>query len=338
MLSWEQMMNEFEDRVRSALASGAEQAPLVDGLAASARGRLARRRRTTWVAVAAAVAVAAIPVGFAVVRGGDSSAPVPSVSSPTVSPVSDGWRWESYRDVEFQVPDSWGYGNINAWCFGNAQPVVDRPNVGPGTGCSPTTGYGAWLGSSALVDLAVPNGSVWQWTDGPDTYPVGSWLSIVLRGDVALHVVAESQATALHIAQSVRVVADVDSHGCAPVAEMDSDIVGPPVLPSLESAHDVSVCLYDVSAGPHLEELLVRSDRLSDGSGQRLLDALRSASALGQSQITCPKLVRAQAFLVHLPGGDVWLNPGHDCRPEGILDGGDIRHLTADVLYALQME
>jgi hypothetical protein len=100
-------MNEFEDRVRSALISGAQGAPMADGLAPAARGRLRKRRRTTFVVAAAALVVAGIPTGLAIAHGGGRATPTPPVASQTQSPAPHGWRWEAWRDVEFQVPDGW---------------------------------------------------------------------------------------------------------------------------------------------------------------------------------------------------------------------------------------
>ncbi len=207
-------MSDFEDRVRSALSSASESAPPADGLAPAARGRLRKRRRTTFVAVAAALVVAAIPTGLAIANGGDGSDPTPPVATEPTSGPDEGWRWESYRDVELQVPDGWGYGGGSDWCIGDPDldsvtPQVTRPGGVVATiGCLPQYAYGVTFASSAAVDLAHPSGSIWQYGD-EGVYPDGAWLSIVVEDEVAVTVVTRDQATASRIVESVQTI-DVD--------------------------------------------------------------------------------------------------------------------------------
>ncbi len=136
-------------------------------------------------------------------------------TEPTSATPDEGWRWESYRDVSLQVPDSWGYGGGSDWCIGtddldSVVPQVTRPGGVVATiGCDPQYAYGVRFESSAAVDLAHPSGSVWQYGD-EGVYPDGAWLSIVVEDEVAVTVVTRDQATASRIVESVQTIDGVD--------------------------------------------------------------------------------------------------------------------------------
>ncbi|CAN5253487.1 hypothetical protein BH09ACT10_BH09ACT10_23380 [soil metagenome] len=60
---------------------------------------------------------------------------------PDASALPEGWRWESYGNVEVGVPSSWGWGNgsqrLGQWCVQkpDGKPVVGRPGVSSAAGC-----------------------------------------------------------------------------------------------------------------------------------------------------------------------------------------------------------
>ena len=203
------------------------------------------------MAVAAALVVAAIPTGLAIANGGDGSDPTPPVATEPTSGPDEGWRWESYRDVELQVPDSWGYGGGSDWCVGGEDvdsvvPQVTRPGgVVASIDCHPQYAYGVRFESSAAVDLAHPSGSVWQYGD-EGVYPDGAWLSIVVEDEVAVTVVTRDQATASRIVESVQTIDGVDGNGCTP--RLDEELEdGDRGLADQDSR--MSICRYDTTAG-----------------------------------------------------------------------------------------
>jgi hypothetical protein len=106
-------MSEFENKLGETLAQRAEGAPEVAGLAEGARTRHRRRRTTRIMAGAAAAVVAMVGVPFgisALTTDDEGGAQVTNQPPPGVEGVPADWRWESWHDVEYAVPPSWGYG------------------------------------------------------------------------------------------------------------------------------------------------------------------------------------------------------------------------------------
>lgn len=93
-------MTDIEKRLTAALTAGAADAPPAGGLADGTRRRLRARRRTRGVVGAVlAVLLVAVPVGVVARDGGRE------VAGP-VEPA--GWRTETWRGLEVDVPAGWG--------------------------------------------------------------------------------------------------------------------------------------------------------------------------------------------------------------------------------------
>ena len=286
-------MSDFEERVRSALSSASESAPLADGLAPAARGRLRKRRRTTFVAVAAALVVAAIPMGLAIASGGDRFRPGPSGGHRAVEwAPDDGWRWESYRDAELQVPDELGLRRrVRLVCrreeVDSVVPQVTRPGGAVRLESSVTLqyAYGVRFDSSAAVDLAHPSGSIWQYGD-EGVLPRRRLALDRGRDEVAVTVVTRDQATASRIVDSVQTIDGVDGNGCAPRLD-DRFEDGDRGRANQDSR--MSICRYDDRRLVGPERATVRAGhRVGDGSAVGGTNASGAGSLLERATAMAP--------------------------------------------------
>jgi hypothetical protein len=317
-------MSDFEDRLSRTLEEHAEAAPGVDGLSEGARVRHRRRRvAQAGLAGAAVVAVvAAVPLGLGSFgSGGSSNEPgvaTTGLGSPPAPP--DGWRFESYHDVEFAVPDTWQYGSLSDWCAGpggqgDPVPRVERPNmVVLDIYCS-TSGYGVVVG------------------DAPTNPPAGAAVRSATAGGVTISVVAKSQDVADGVADSLREIQGLDAHGCAPQ-------VAVPALGDMAPTGDVdrtapaSLCRYElgvrganlvssevVTSGDDLDSLWLGFESAEPGSGP---DA---------SPANCGGWNEDEATLVRSAGADVaWVHYG-GCAGHGVDEGGTTYKLNAQVMY-----
>lgn len=120
-------MDDFETQVRAALASHADEAGIQAGITQRAETGAARHRmRARLAAGGAALAVAAVVVGTAVVLRPSTDAGAPLADRPNESVTDagqgtpDGWRTEVWHDVAVDVPADWGYNagiqDGSTWC------------------------------------------------------------------------------------------------------------------------------------------------------------------------------------------------------------------------------
>lgn len=326
-------MSDFESRVRDALDAGASGAPDAVGLADAARSRARTRRRTTMVVSAVTVlAVVAVPVGVLALRDSGDSGPGiakdPS-AGPSLAAVPDGWRTETWHDLEVQVPDDWGYGALSTWCIGHDEPgtpVVQRPEgVVEMIACTPSSGYGVSFLDASTAGFVQQPGAVEHLTGSSKDVPEGAWTGyeISASGAAAL-VVAPTKALVRQILDSARTVDGVDGNGCAASAA-DAPDVG--------AADSVSVCRY--GAGGQL----VQSERLT---GQDASDAVTALEAAPETVYAppCPAPRggnEEQTEYALMLAGDTaytvrWT--GSACPYHGVFVGEDVRKgLTSDVLY-----
>lgn len=331
--------NNFERRVTEALESGAEQAPDATGLAAAARERNRRRvrARTTGVVAATVLAVAAVSVTVALGGGDGSRSPsvVDTPSSTTTSAVVDpDSRVETFRDLEITVPSSWGYGSLATWCLNGKsapdQPVVERPGGAmPSIGCTePESGYGAQFFDASFFDPAYSPGHLEQVevnSDGPQTYPAGSWLGYQTdaSGDLAVIVVAPTEAVAGAILDSASTVTGADANGCAvrragAAAELEPGTV--------------SVCRYAQDGW------LEQSERLGGDDATAALAAIEAARSMRDQRGPgpCDEAATLPGTTVLLGHDGDWTRVtfGTDCVwDDGVFVDGDHRVLTPDVMY-----
>jgi hypothetical protein len=337
-MTWESAMSEqFEDRVRAALAwhdrDGDGNAA---GLADGARARLRSRRRTTLTVMAAAVAVAAVPAVLAVV--GPSRDATPSQGGPTASespspdttqgpdPAPAGLRVESWRNLTVTVPDDWGYGGGTDWCAGGDHgevPEVVRTDGAVRTiGCTPQNGYGVYFGDGSTIKFVYDSGHVWQYGwESPDqikVYPEDAWLGFFQDGDHYLTVVTPDEATTRSVLASARVVQGRDPNGCA--VRDGTDVA--------QGAGDRwSVCRYSGDGW------LAQSELLTVDESRAFLDAVTAAPDEGAFPASCgaeadPGRVAAGS------GGDLGsvsvYYEGSCLRSHGVTLSGRAAALTAD--------
>jgi hypothetical protein len=122
----------------------------------------------------------------------------PTSPSASATVVEDGVRTESWHEMTFEVPDTWGQGGTSAWCSSGRSPEDTTPTVGRPTDmvalilCDPGNGYGVTVGSGAAASLVYDSGHVWQYdTEGVDhaEYPDGAWLSYWYDDDTLITIV-----------------------------------------------------------------------------------------------------------------------------------------------------
>lgn len=340
-------MTDFETRLRETLHEHADAAESTSELAAGARGRLRRRRRTTIAGagvLAGAVIVAPFLInhGDAPGRGTDQMATVPPSPSPTAieSPAdglgadavrADGLRTESWHDLTFEVPSSWGLGNPSAHCTGgataqDATPTIGRPtDVTPRIACNPTNGYGVGVGPADLYESA--SGDVYQYSaDGLDRprYPGGTWVSTWYDDEVAITVATPDRALTEKIVGSVKRIDGVDANGCAPtLGEAEAGVS--------DGAESMSVCRYDSGDG------LEWSRRLSDAGRTALDDAIQAAPTRtvdddcpSEEGLTHTALLDAGAYFATVVAG------GSCAGNNGVFLSGDVREVTPELSAALE--
>lgn len=338
-------MSDFEDRVRGALQGGAEEAPAGDGLVAGARHRLRQRRRTAFAAVAVAAVLVAVPVGVTVLDRTGTPEPTPPAADPTgrssARDMPTGWHVETWRDLEILVPNTWGYGSLSTWCLGGEstpQPVVERPGgvVEPIACARPVNGYGVQFLDASKTGVVATPGAVHQYHAKGDVqrYPEGAWIGYAgTLGDGAIRVVARLEYTARFLVKSAQRLDEADSNGCEPTADL-AVTGGVPVLQGISEVSAVSVCGYDVLAGPATLEPLAWSSRLTGDAAQELLGTIK-ASALhaNASARRCLQDPFGPAYLLRFGDEQIWVRPVGSCPPDGaVVDGAQTRFLTPEIL------
>jgi hypothetical protein len=330
-------MSDFENDLRSALKAGVDDDLTVGGLADGARSKLRARRRTWSGALAAAVVVAAIPVGLAVLGndgGSGHGTLVESGVDPAATGLPDGWHWESYANIEFGVPDSWQHGSPNQWCVSGDrdQAWVSRPNEAQTlVYCeSPVNGYGAVIGADGSL-VGYGGGPVWQWTGGNE-YPEGSWLARLNSGGMTVLVISPNEATARQIADSFRTIAEADANGCATQQDIPRIGTAPAMTPP--DSGPIVLCTY---SGTATGANLAGSQALSADRARALLDALATAKDDGSG-------VPAAECFVENPDATLILRDGEPmawafnilCSETGVdLGGGEVLPMSTKLMQAL---
>lgn len=278
-------MSEFESRVREALGTGAEGAPPAVGLADAARRRLRRRRRVTSSVVAAAVVLAAVPIGVALLGDGDAGSG-DDVEAAALPEVPDGYRWESWRDVQVAVPDAWTTGDVTQWCIApdSGAGFVDRAE-GASTQvlCEPQLGYGLVL-RPGVAEHPLPD------TRGP--------AQRLTLGSNTIDVIAPDQETLDVIVGSAHRFDDVDSRGCRTSVEE----VGEGMLTG-SGEGELTVCRYGTDGSAYV---LAESRVLAGADAEAWLDLLAAAPEVDEMSQACD--LGAEAVLVSAVDGPLaWL-------------------------------
>ena len=323
-------------------------------------------RWRSWGAVAAAgvlVAGTAVGVGLVTRHDGGSAGPngpttVPQTSQAAISdlpPPDAGWRYESYRDIVVQVPDSWGYGSApgSDWCasVGGAhrfptEPYVDTNNGFGGVlaiGC-PNMGDPDPLGMEAPeqywathLSLGLPLGE--ETPDG--VRELDGWTRIVASVGHARFTVLSDQkhlAVAQRIVDSAR-VAQVDHNGCDASSPIQDGLFPRPEhafdMSTIGSVDAIAICQYEPGA-PLGEPGLIASRLLTGTDANAELGALHVAKVGGgpDTPNTCLHSEPPDTAIV------LRLNPGAEskdvyvyydsCVHNGFEDGTTLLELTED--------
>ncbi|WP_344175564.1 hypothetical protein [Kribbella lupini] len=269
------------------------------------------------------------------------------------TPAKPGWRWESYADVQLQVPDSWAQSlwpgppdcTEDDWV---PEATVFRPGGMQGMALKlcPTPKPARQVAPSVVFGGERPG--VVQLAGGwvRETRKIGDHLITVTAGDDVLR---------RQIFASAAVVETVDSYGCAPQA--DRWVVRPPAQGGLKSVGEVtgvSVCRYSVQGLPitpagHPEDIryarLQASSRLTGAADHLVRDLLAAPPGVGPTfsdsrQCTPePSPDPGRDFLILRVQGtdhaqDV-LYRYDSCHHNGTDDGSTLRQLTADTARQL---
>jgi hypothetical protein len=274
-------MTDFESRVRETLKAGSEGAPPPVGLAEGARQRWRKRRRTTAAVAATAVVLAAVPIGIVVLGDDGSRSDKDDVEASDLPNIPDGWRWESWRDVQIAVPGDWEPGNASQWCVGDAPAAgtVDRgEGVSTVVACSPGV-------SSSVV-----------FREGIAKHPLidikGVGKRLTFDGNT-VDVVAPDQETLDAIVASANQFDDADSRGCAPAIQ---DLTR---SPSAKAEGRLTVCRYTSNTDAYV---LAESRELSDEVSATWWAVLDAVPPVTESGNACD-FAGGEAFLVSSSDG-----------------------------------
>jgi hypothetical protein len=302
-------MTENDDRAERALreALSREGDGFVPAELAAPTGRNSGRWRS-WGAVAAAgllVAATAIGIGLVTHDDGRLAGPDGPTTGPQTSqavselpPPDGGWRYESYRDVVVQVPESWGYGSApgSDWCasVGGAhrfptEPYVDTNNGFGGVlaiGC-PNMGDPDPLGMQAPQKYWTTHLSLLSPSrDEADVREVNGWTRISRTvGHAELVALADQEhlAVAQRIVDSAQVV-QVDHNGCDASSPIQDGLYPRPMHPfdlsTVGSVDAMAICQYSPRT-PVGEPGLIASRLLAGTDANAELGALHVAKVGG---------------------------------------------------------
>ncbi|CAM3161287.1 hypothetical protein NODU109028_00790 [Nocardioides dubius] len=341
---------ELAFRAAFAREAGAFEAAPVD-LADAAQP--SRRRR--WLApLVAAVLVAMVGVGIAVLVGTDEPAPSAGDRQATdgaPSTLAEGWRYESIGDVSIQVPDAWPYlvPPGDQWC------VNEEKNA-----AATAQPYLGLRGGASTLVLCTHNGAASPifgdlpprfWSTHielgfvtPEAPPEGEteadgWTRIVQRsGEVQLTGYADAEHLALirKVLASVR-VAEVDPLGCPATAPTSLRPATAFDVREVRASRMV-ICQYyaDGMAGPQSRTTswpLQASRELADPEALRRAIADAAPGGGPNRPKTCVKTkLRGPDFVLRIETAEglreIWGRAGN-CRYNGLDDGITVREVTA---------
>jgi hypothetical protein len=252
-------MDSNEQLIADSLSKHAADAPSNDHLLEAVHARLHRRRTARALG---AIVVAAAAVATAITAS--HNLPTELHTDPQIAQQpAPGWRWESYKTVQVQVPSSWTqYISGPAPCTPSASasaPVVGRFNDWLGK-------YGYTCEDAVLpLDRRLP----YLWFNdvqapGIKQYDGGWSEETRIVGGTKVSVLTNNEALRRRIVDSARPITGTDYYGCTPTESLAS---GTPVNAEVTSA---GVCEY-------YKGTLVAGSRLSTPQVTQLARLLRTA-------------------------------------------------------------
>jgi hypothetical protein len=335
------MNDSIEALISQSLENHAADAPSDDTLLSGVHTRLRRRRfaRTTGAVVLACAAVATAVTGVQSLTDDVSPAPAPSVAqSPS------GWHWESYSNIQVQVPDDWGYGVTGSppCLVKKAQrPYVGRPGAVQAIGCRDPLPPLAYRASYLWFDRGRNSAMT-----APGVQPADhGWVEETRLVD-GLHITVLSDDDSLRrrILDSARLIDGSDANGCTPDHPLAHKPHGRPAstggLESLGRVESVAVCRYAIDAGKADRRApLIASSAVTGDAAGALVDAITSApEGSGPNDKECIDTYGSDILVLKVQGSN------HDqevlirysgCNFNGTDDGATLRQLTANLLQPI---
>jgi hypothetical protein len=205
-------MDASEQRITDSLTQHAADAPSDHDLLSTVHTRL-RRRRTGRVVGAAVLAVVIVAAGLSATQSLRTE-PEPAPQPVQVEPAAPGWRWESYKTAQVQVPDQWNEyiaGPAPCTFMASGVPVIGR--------------FYDWLPRDHYVcDFPVyplKDRQPYVWFDdvqapGIKQYDGGWSEETRVVGSTKVTVLASTEAQRRRIIDSARPIAGTDAYGCSP--------------------------------------------------------------------------------------------------------------------------
>ena len=260
-------MDAHEKLIVTSLSKHATEAPSDEDLLAAVHYRLERRR--TGRAIGAAVLACAV-VATAITATHSISTELrtdPEVARPGTPDA--GWRWESYKTVQVQVPANWSqYISGSAPCTFSTSwtPVIGR--------------FNGWFNGRRIPCVAavlpVAERREYLWFDdvqdpGITTYDGGWTEETRVVGGVKLSVLTTDDALRKRVLDSARPIIGTDDHGCTP-AEPRSARPNSPAggLAPNEKIESAGICEY-------WRGLLVAGSQLPTGPATELARRLANS-------------------------------------------------------------
>ncbi|MGQ0632392.1 MAG: hypothetical protein ACT4P1_15335 [Sporichthyaceae bacterium] len=248
-----------------------------------------RARNVATVAALAAL-LSGCANGSTVADGGPDEPP--RTSTPTAAPTSepaadspalpDGWRWESYRDLELAVPADWSYsgGGITSWCADTGRdkrlPGVGRPGAVLGIACPQ-----AEPGEPDPGSLIRNGGTYVNFVSADENLRDEGDRIVLRRGDLAVVIQAPKELRD-QIAATVHTNTGTDAAGCSLEHPLGEDRRWRPpavAVTSLSDVERVAACKYSLPRGGV-------PDEGEGGEGPDLISSLVIEGSAAQDSIT----------------------------------------------------
>jgi len=231
-------MDAHEKLIVTSLSKHATEAPSDEDLLAAVHHRLQRRRtgRTIGSAVLACAVVATAITATHSISG-------ELRTDSAVAHPDAGWRWESYKTVQVQVPADWSQyisGPAPCTAIASSNSSSSKPVVGR---------FNGWLGRSSYVceDAVLPAERRLQYlwfndvqAPGIKQYDAGWTEETRIVGGVKISVLTQDDALRRRILDSARPITGTDYYGCFPT---DSGPRGNGLDPA-DRMTSASICEY----------------------------------------------------------------------------------------------
>ncbi|MGW1343186.1 hypothetical protein ACWCOV_19190 [Kribbella sp. NPDC002412] len=256
-------MDAHEQLIVMSLSKHATDAPSDDDLLAAVHFRL-RCRRTGRTIGAAVLACAAVATAITATHSITDIRTDPQAARPGTPEA--GWRWESYKTVQVQVPSDWtqhvsGPAPCPAFPSPGGKPIIGRNN----------DWLGKWGYTCEEAVLPVERRQQYVWFNdvqapGVKEYDAGWTEETRLVAGVKISVLTKDDALRKRILDSARPITGTDYHGCAPT---DSGPRGTG-LDATDRITSAGICEY-------WNNTLVAASPLTGGQATKLAQRLATA-------------------------------------------------------------